>query len=60
MSQPPKEPDNTRGIGEHHTNVSDESRATLNADVQPSEAADIAHEERLEVLIESGASHPQN
>jgi len=61
MSQPPgtqnPHPD---GNGEHHSNINDESRATLDADVEPSEAVDIAHEERLENLIDSEASNRQN
>ena len=61
MSQPPAgQPDKPNGNDEHHTNINDESRATLDADVEPSEAVDIAHEERLEILITSKATHREN
>jgi hypothetical protein len=61
MSQPPAgQPHNPYGNVEHHCNIRDESRATLDADVEQSDAVDIAHEERLWILIESDASHRQN
>ena len=61
MSQPPTgQPDKPNESGEHHSNVCDESRPTLNADVEPPEAVDLAHEERLEILIESDVANPQH
>jgi hypothetical protein len=53
MSQPPEEPHDPNRNCEHHSNVADESKATLNADLGPSEAKDIAQEERFEILIQS-------
>jgi hypothetical protein len=53
MSQPPEEPHDPNTNGEHHSNVADESKATLNADLGSSEATDESQEERLEILIES-------
>jgi hypothetical protein len=53
MSHPPEQPRDSNKSGEHHSNVSDESRPTLNSDLEPSEATDKAQDERLEILIES-------
>ena len=53
MSHPPEQPRDSNTSGEHHCNISDESRPTLNSDLEPSEATDKAQDERLEILIKS-------
>ena len=58
MSQVPEEHHDFTVNGEHHSNVSDDSRASLIADLDPSTAKDRAEEERLEILIQSDSSKP--
>ena len=58
MSQVPKQHHNPKENVEHHGNVSDESKASLNADLEPSAAKDRAEDERLEILIQSDSSKP--
>ena len=53
MSQPTEAHGDPSKSGEHHSNVSDESRPTLNVDLGPSDATDEAQDERLEILIKS-------
>ena len=53
MAQPTEEHGDPNKNCEHHSNVSDESRPTLNVDLGPSEATDQAQNERLEILIKS-------
>ncbi len=52
MPQVPEEHHYASENVEQHSNVNDESRASLNADLEPS-AKDRAAEERLEILIQS-------
>ena len=52
MSQVPEEHHNANENGEHHRNVSDESKASLDADLEPSAAKDRAEDERLAILIQ--------
>jgi hypothetical protein len=58
MSQVPEQHHNPNENVEHHGNISDKSKATLNADLEPSAAKDRAADERLEILIQSELSKP--
>lgn len=53
MSQDPEEDHDASKNAEHHSNVSDESKASLNIDLEPEAAKQKAENERLEVLIQS-------
>jgi hypothetical protein len=53
VSQVPEEDHNTNENGEHHSNISDESKASLDADLEPSAAKDRAEDERFAILIQS-------
>ncbi len=53
MSQVPEENQEASKNAEHHSNVNDESKQSLNIDLEPAAAKQKAENERLEILIQS-------
>ncbi|MGA7314639.1 MAG: hypothetical protein WBX22_11780 [Silvibacterium sp.] len=53
MSQAPEKDNDASENAEHHSNVSDESIASLNTDLEPAAAKQEAESERLKILIQS-------